>query len=137
MKKVLLILLPAFLLLSACKEPASHEGSGAAVQLNDGERWQANPETTDGIAKMQSILENYESGIESAERQAMRDELEATFQEILIKCTMEGEAHEQLHNYLLPMQGLFEKIGGTDDEENQAAAEQLKNHLAEYSTYFK
>jgi hypothetical protein len=138
MKKNFVILFPVLLLLlPACNDHAHHHGSGPAVQLDNGKRWQANLETTAGIAQMQAILENYEGRTEVSDRQALKEELETAFQDIFRKCTMKGEAHDQLHNYLLPMKELFEKIGGADAGESQKAAGQLKVHLEEYSTYFE
>ncbi len=134
MKNVLLILLSALFLLPACNSHSHHEGTEAAVQLDDnGQRWIANPETTAGIAQMQAILEKYDG----QNGGAIREELEAAFQDIFRQCTMKGEAHDQLHNYLMPMKGLMEQTGSDDAAASRAAAESLKAHLSEYSTYFQ
>lgn len=50
---------------------------------------------------------------------------------------MKGEAHNQLHNYLLPMQDLFEQIANGDLKESKAAVERLATHLSDYKTYFQ
>lgn len=136
MKNIVLILLPTFLLLTACN--GHHHGTAEPVQLDNGRRWQANPETTSGIAKMQAILARHEEGTsDAAARQSLREELEAAYQNIFKQCTMKGEAHNQLHNYLLPMNPLFEKINGADAAESEAAIRKLKEHLAEYAAYFE
>lgn len=136
MKNIVLIFLPTFLLLTACG--GHHHGTAEPVQLDNGKRWQANPETTSGIAEMQAILARYEGrGADADARQALREELEAAFQNIFKQCTMKGEAHNQLHNYLLPMKPLFEKIDGADAAESEAAIRELKGHLVEYATYFE
>jgi hypothetical protein len=128
MKNIILFL--ALITIAACQE--SHEGHAAAVQLDNGKRWQANPETTAGIAKMQAILANYEGRNTPEDRKAMRGELEAAFSDIFAQCTMKGEAHEQLHNYLLPMKELFGQIESSDE-----AVGKLKAHLGEYGGYFE
>jgi hypothetical protein len=132
MKNAFLFLLPllALIAISACQE--DHTGHAAAVQLDNGKRWQANPETTAGIANMQAILTNYEGRDGAEDRQAMRAELEAAFQDIFAQCTMKGEAHDQLHNYLFPMKDLFGQIESSDE-----AIEQLKAHLGAYEGYFE
>lgn len=136
MKNIVLILLPTFLFLTACG--GHHHGTAEPVQLDNGKRWQANPETTSGIAEMQAILARYEGpSSDAAARQALREELETAFQNIFKQCTMKGEAHDQLHNYLLPMNPLFEEIGGAGAGESEAAIQKLKEHLVEYSTYFE
>ena len=135
MKNVFSILLPILLLLSAC---SGHHGPAGPVQLDNGKRWQANPETTAGIAEMQAILARYEGKTsDAASRQALREELEAAFQNIFKQCTMKGEAHNQLHNYLVPMTPLFEKIDGADAGESEQVIRQLGQRLARYSTYFE
>lgn len=136
MKNIVLMLLSPFLLLTACG--GHHHDTAEPVQLDNGNRWQANPETTSGIAEMQAILARYEGeSSDEAGRRALRQELEAAFQNIFKQCTMKGEAHDQLHNYLLPMKPLFEKIGSAEAGESEAAVRELKEHLAEYATYFE
>lgn len=132
MKNIIFFLMPlmALITIAACQE--SHEGHAAAVQLDNGKRWQANPETTAGIAKMQAILANYEGRNTPEDRKAMRGELETAFSEIFAQCTMKGEAHDQLHNYLFPMKDLFGQIESSDE-----AVGKLKAHLGEYGGYFE
>jgi hypothetical protein len=61
-------------------------------------------------------------------------ELNAEFQEIFAKCTMTGEAHEQLHRFLEPVQGMLKEMetGVTIDQ-----VEELHHYLATYGTYFQ
>lgn len=133
MQKILWALL---LLLPVWQACTGHGHAPGAVQTNNGQRWKANPETTAGIASMQAILAKYEGKTgDAAARTALQEELELAFQDIFKKCTMTGEAHEQLHNYLLPMKNMFEKIGSATESER--ALEQLKKHLAEYQNYFE
>ena len=135
MKNTILLLLFLLPLLQACSE---HHGTPGAVELDQGKRWQANPETTAGIAAMQTILTKYEGQTtDAAGRKALRDELETAFQDIFKQCTMKGKAHDQLHNYLLPMKNLMEKITSETAGESELAFDQLKKHLAEYPTYFE
>lgn len=130
------ILLALFVLLPVWQACTGHGHTPGAVQTNNGQRWKANPETTAGIASMQAILAKYEGKTgDAAGRTALQEELELAFQDIFKKCTMTGEAHEQLHNYLLPMKNMFEKIGGAT--ESEPALEQLKKHLEEYQNYFE
>lgn len=115
-----------------------HHGKAEAIQLDNGKRWVANPETTTGIADMQAILTKYEGQTaDISNRKAMRAELETAFQGIFKQCTMKGPAHDQLHNYLLPMKALFEKMDGDNTVNAEAAIGQFKQHLADYHTFFQ
>ncbi len=139
MKKVPFFLLLALpFLLQSCGGHG-HDGSDIPpLVLDNGQPWQANPETTSGIAYMQAILAKYDGKIaDDTSRESLQEELEATFQGIFKACTMTGESHNQLHNYLLPMKPLFEKIGEGTATESEAAIRQLKQHLTTYQTYFQ
>ncbi|MCE7924565.1 MAG: hypothetical protein DYG98_16075 [Haliscomenobacteraceae bacterium CHB4] len=137
MKNAILIFSFILPLLNACGDN-HHHGESAVVQLDNGKRWKANPETTAGVAEMQNILAGYEGRTGEADaRKALRKELEAAFQNIFKQCTMTGAAHDQLHNYLLPMKGLFEKLESDTAGESEQAFQDLKKHLADYQTYFE
>jgi hypothetical protein len=50
---------------------------------------------------------------------------------------MTGEAHSQLHNYLLPMKPLFKDLADEDLATRKSGLEKLTKYLSEYSAYFK
>ena len=136
MKYLLFFALLSLPFFQACTD--KHHGKAEAVQLDKGKRWIANPETTSGIADMQAILAKYEGKTaDASSRKALRAELENAFQGIFKQCTMKGPAHDQLHNYLLPMKALFEKIENETVGESEAAIGQLKQHLVDYHTFFQ
>lgn len=137
MKYILFFALLTLPLLQSCTGD-QHHGKTEVVQLDNGKRWVANPETTTGIADMQAILAKYEGKTaDASSRKTMRDELEMAFQTIFKQCTMKGPSHDQLHNYLLPMKAMFEKIGGDNATESEAAVGQLKQHLGDFQTFFQ
>ena len=136
MKYILFFALLSLPFIQACT--GDHHGKAEAIQLDKGNRWVANPETTSGIADMQAILVKYEGQTANVDsRKAMRTELETTFQDIFKQCTMKGPAHDQLHNYLLPMKALFEKFGGDNNAEAEAAISQLKQHIVDYQIFLQ
>ena len=77
------------------------------VLLNNGERWQANQETTTHIYRMVSYMDEFKKYkanteyVDSCHNAGIF--LKQQFDSIFIECTMKGEAHDQLHNYLMPM----------------------------------
>ena len=114
----------------------THE-NGSEVQLNDGKLWLANYETTRGILNMQQLLNTF-SGGESLEAYAtLKSNLEKEFGTIITECTMEGESHNQLHNFLVPLKDLFNGLGSSDLATCKKSFETLNKHLAGYSTYFE
>jgi len=114
----------------------NHE-NGGEIQLNDGKLWLANYETTRGILNMQKLLNTF-SGGESLEAYAtLKSNLEKEFGTIITECTMKGESHNQLHNFLVPLKGLFNDLGSSDLATCKKSFETLNKHLAAYSTYFE
>jgi hypothetical protein len=107
------------------------------VSLNDGKKWKANAETTEGINKMtgyinalpaEPSLENYHS---------LKTALETEFNLIIEKCTMTGEAHEQLHHYLIPLRESIEHLGSEDISKCRSSLDAINSHLGEYASYFE
>ena len=145
MKKVNLLGL-LFLSMIACKnnmkEPekteevtkevtteSAHESK--EVTLDNGRLWVANPETTQGIRNMQKIISERNQKNAGA---VLKEALENEFQMIFEKCTMKGEAHNQLHNYLFPLKMKLNQLDGTNDEE---VVSEIETYLKEYSNYFQ
>lgn len=117
-------------------EEETHESEGA-LKLNNGDLWMANSETTEGIEKMTQLITNF-SDTENMEAYAeLKTTMETEFGTIISKCTMTGESHDQLHNYLLPMKPFFKDLAAKDLETRKAGLEKLTKHLSEYSAYFK
>lgn len=103
-----------------------------AVSLNEGKMWEANAETTEGIVKMYQMIDDF--SIEEENSEALITELKAEFTMIFQKCTMTGEAHEQLHNYLLPLKVKIDKFSKESTAEN---LDDVKKYLKEYGYFFK
>ena len=105
-----------------------HHDEPLKVSLNDGKRWKANLETTQGIANMQELVSTFST--DKASYNQLHMELVEEFKLIFKRCTMKGEAHDQLHNYLIPLKGMIDNI--SDDN-----IREIQDYLATYSTYFK
>ncbi len=116
-----------------------HTASAATVSLDNGKKWEANPETTEGILKMidsvKGVLKTGGTNIDGY--RALGVTLQKDFNTIFEKCTMTGEAHEQLHNYLLPMVDLVKTFEEKDVAACSKALPELKEHLGNYYVYFE
>ena len=119
------------------KVEANHHEGESKVNLNNGEAWEANQETTDGINNMIQLMDDYTETENVEAYKSLSDTLDSEFNLIFKKCTMKGEAHNQLHNYLFPMKAKFKSLASEDLNESKAAFGELKEHLAEYKNYFK
>jgi len=101
------------------------------VTLENGKRWKANPETTSGIANMIVLVDKQIA--EKGDAKAAKAGLEKEFGLIFERCTMTGEAHNQLHNYLIP---IHQKFSGFDAGDAKQLAE-MKTYLGTYGNYFE
>ena len=107
------------------------------IELDDGLKWIANVETTQGVYAMLSELnksnpKTVEDYISMANR--LNDEKNMVVKE----CTMKGPSHDNLHIFLLP---LIEKIDLlleiTSPEEGMEITASIKENLEAYTNYFK
>ncbi|MHB1104871.1 MAG: hypothetical protein ACYCZ2_00795 [Lutibacter sp.] len=117
-------------------EEEVHESEGV-LKLNNGDLWIANAETTEGIEKMTQLIANFTDNENMEAYPKLKTALETEFGTIISKCTMTGESHDQLHNYLLPMKPLFKDLAAEDLATRKVGLEKLNKHLSEYSAYFK
>ena len=102
------------------------------ISLENEKPWIANIETTEGIANMLSFVQEF-----SGDYTTLHADLEQEFQSLFLKCSMTGEAHNQLHNYLIPMVAYFEDIAKDDAEVSAPAISELEIHLRAYSLFFE
>ena len=86
---------------------------------------------------MQTILSSFSEDDSATEYATLKGELEDEFTNIFQKCSMKGEAHNQLHNYLKPIIAIFEGLESTDVAIRKANFNSLEKHLAVYANYFK
>ncbi len=121
---------------STVADEEQHHATDIGVSLDNGKPWIANPETTSGIKNMIKLTKSF-TDKESLEAFAILNKnLIEEFNEIFKQCTMTGEAHNQLHNYLHPLKGIIDDIGSSDIEKCRKSFDKLQKHLAEYSKYF-
>ncbi len=119
------------------KQPDKHQHEASAVQLNDGKKWEANIETTEGIKKMQQIMASFSKKESPSAYTSLKESLEFEFTAIFEKCTMKGESHNQLHNYLKPMLGLFDGLESTNLDTCKESYQTMNKHLSHYNNYFE
>ena len=140
--KTIIYIIATFLMLVSCSDPSTdakkeievaevEKPATLEVQLNNGERWVANQATLDGIKNLSDMVNQFDPSVQNYEtlQANLRDEFGLIFK----NCTMKGEAHEQLHNYLLPLMQLFGKLTLEDREDSLA---DIKKHLTLFDTYF-
>lgn len=132
----------AIVLLAGCNHQDAHdhdhghEAQHSQVQLKNGQKWEANAETTAGIHQMQQIVT---AGLNPPDVQTeqLSSDLRAEFSGIIEKCTMKGEAHDQLHNYLLPLKDQLTELAACQEDRCMQILESISVHLNEYHDNFE
>lgn len=114
-------------------EESHHDAATKEVELDNGEKWQANLETNEGIDKMLTLV-NEEKSKNSPDYEGLKGSLDTEFMIVLDKCTMTGESHDQLHNYLLPLKARIDKLQASS---NEHSIEDINSYLLTYQNYFK
>lgn len=64
----------------------------------------------------------------------LSENLEKEFTTTLQNCTMSGEAHAQLHNFLLPLKG---KIDTLKKNQEIIAVKEIQSYLKNFINYFQ
>ena len=110
-----------------------HEKSQPKVQLDNGKKWKANPETITGINNMLGLVQD---GIDGKKELAtLHEPLQLEFKTIFEKCTMKGESHDQLHNFLLPLKDELAKF--KEVIINAEYLKEMKEYLLTFKNYFE
>ena len=133
MKNFIRLIVVAILLIT-CK-PSKVEVPELLVNVNlkNNVKWKANIDTNKGIAKMIKLSEAFYG----SNYNELSEKLSAEFTTIFQKCTMKGEAHKQLHNYLIPLNDIITKLANTNKKEQLVAYAQLSPYLKQYYNYFE
>lgn len=106
------------------------------IQLNNGQQWQANTETTEGILKMTELIEKSKpSNPEDFRR--LGNELNEEKNLVIKRCTMKGPSHDNLHIFLQPLIGKIGELQVVETtEKGQQLLTEIMKHLEAYHSYF-
>lgn len=135
-----------FFLLISCNSSISKEdtlsynddGKDVIVTLENETLWKANEYTSIGMKNMIKLMQDLAiNKANSKDFDLLTENLKNEFTLIFQKCTMKGEAHNQLHNFLIPINNEFENLGSGDLETAKVSYDRLLKHLKTYSLYFE
>lgn len=107
------------------------------IKLDNGNKWQANMETTDGVNKMLSMIKS--SDLKTVEDyHSLATKLNEVKNFVVKECTMKGPSHDNLHVFLHPLIEKIEALGkvSTTDEGADVTAS-IKENLDGYYNYFQ
>ena len=111
----------------AASAPAA-AAPATALRLDGAKRWKADEHTKQAVAALKARLAD-----PALHGQALGDALDKEVQALVRGCTMDGEAHNQLHHWLLP---LIDQIKGVQ-QGKEGAAEQVRASVAAFEAHFE
>jgi uncharacterized protein YxeA len=111
----------------------THSGDAANLQLDNGTKWKANSETTQGINSMITMIDRFNESGDNGEYSNLKADLESEYKLIFKNCTMTGAAHDQLHSYLMPLKDIIDQL----EEPQPETILLLDDHLQMYFEYFE
>lgn len=114
-----------------------HGDSDEALVLNDGKKWNMNPEMLVLVQSMEKDIKGF-SASKLIDFKTFGENLDGRVNELTASCTMEGQAHDELHKWLMPF---IHQIKHLKDAENEADAKEslanLKESLVTFNQYFE
>lgn len=116
------------------EESVSENESTVVLELNEGNKWDANDETHIGMGKMQDVLKTFEQSEEKSYVK-LGEDLSAQTTYIIQNCDMTGPDHDMLHKVLHPILETIEKISLEEDAEKNVS--ELNTLLRTYFEYFQ
>ncbi len=107
------------------------------IKLDNGSKWTANLETTEGVDKMLHLVKSSDPKTVE-DYHTLASKLNEEKNVVVKKCTMEGPSHDNLHIFLHPLIEKIEALGkvSTTDEGSEVTAS-IKENLEEYYNYFQ
>ena len=145
--KITSILLSTFFLFS-CNDKANnksaetsqdtktevHEHSNdETIQLNDGQKWKVDVDMMAHIRTMENDVTSFDK--ETPENyQLLADNLKKNLDLLTSNCTMKGEAHDELHKWLLPYIELVDHFSKDKSNENLA---KIQESFTTFNQYFQ
>lgn len=106
------------------------------IELDNGKKWDANIETTDGVNAMLDYIDAI-SPTTVAEYHELASKLNDEKNFVIKECTMEGPSHDNLHIFLHPLIDKIAALGKVSTAEQGAAVtETIVENLEAYTEYF-
>lgn len=145
--KITSILLSTFFLFS-CNDKAKNESAETSqatktevhehsndetIQLNDGQKWKVDVDMIAHIRTMENDVTSFDK--ETPENyQLLADNLKKNIDLLTSNCTMKGQAHDELHKWLLPYIELVDDFSKDKSNENLA---KIQESFTTFNQYFQ
>lgn len=122
---------------TATAEEETHHHEHEEIVLNNGEKWKVIESMAVYIKNMEKAVNEF-NGKESADYIALAKVIDENIESLTSNCTMTGQAHDELHKWLVPFIELSEQFdAATEQTEQEKIYQEIKNAFVEFNTYFE
>lgn len=113
---------------------SSHEHDN--LQLNKGKKWKVNAAMKPLITESEILIKDYHSN-SYTDFSTLAKQLSNNNNELISRCTMKGQAHDELHKWLMPHIKLVQRLEQTKSTKKaNLIIQELRVSFATFNTYF-
>ncbi|MFP5470669.1 MAG: hypothetical protein ACLGGV_03665 [Bacteroidia bacterium] len=114
-----------------------HHHESESIVLDNGKKWKVAEGMVVYIRNMEKAINDFET-LENKDYTALAKTIDTNIRELTSNCTMKGQAHDELHKWLVPFIELSEEFDvATDPKEQEKIYQAFKNSFIEFNTYFE
>jgi len=142
----LIWLITGSLFLISCNSKSDHQTSDTAIimqdsssdlTLNNGQQWFVNEEMKPFIEAGEQLIDTYLQS-DTQDYQSLAAQLKEQNDRLIKSCTMTGESHEALHQWLHPHLVLVSDLAKADNRQQaDTLVQQLKQSFGTFHKYFR
>jgi len=121
-------------------EEEHHHDEHEDIVLDNGKKWVVVPEMMKFIKNIENEVVLFSKHEQPAynDYKMLSSSIEKNLEELTSNCTMTGQAHDELHKWLVPFLDLSaEFVEVKNEEEAKAAYQRIKESFNEFNTYFE
>lgn len=114
-----------------------HEGHSEAIALNNGKKWKVDEHMLVCIRRMESEAKISDKDGKQNHK-ALSDSLTKNIELLTSNCTMKGQAHDELHKWLLPFIEQVESFSKTAEKtDSNQAVKEFQASFEVFNKYFE
>jgi hypothetical protein len=114
-----------------------HGAESKSLQLNNGSKWQVNPEMMVYVAASEKLVGDFKPGPEG-DYASLAKALDENKNQLIVNCTMQGASHDALHIWLEPYIGELSMLANAGSESEQSKAlDAIKTSFDTFHNFFE
>ncbi len=118
-------------------EEQNHHNESVSLELNNGEKWKIIESMMVYIRKMESDVAAFDKSAQK-DHPALVEKLKANIVLLTSSCTMEGKAHDVLHEWLVPYIDLVNLLSeAKNKKEADLIFAKIQKSFKEFNLYFQ